>query len=220
MNFKRVLSYFLPITIFQSKSVINKNLEVTWNNGQLVLDSKNTNFSFGSLERVMQIGLQAIGNEKINSSHSVLILGVGGGSVIKLLQDKFCFNKKIIGVELDPKVLEIANQYFGLNKRRNIEIKIDDASTFVKETPLTFDIIVIDIFQDNKMPDFLFFEGFLSDLHTKSNKNGVILFNSIVTLSSEFERNKAYYTLSSKLFGKVQKISNVEGNNELFILRK
>jgi spermidine synthase len=35
---KRVLSFLLPIKIHQKKSVYSKNLEVTWNNGHLVLD--------------------------------------------------------------------------------------------------------------------------------------------------------------------------------------
>lgn len=220
MNFKQLLSYILPINIFQIESEINQNLEVTWNNGQLVLDSKNTNFSFGSLERVMNVGLKCIGKETLSSSHSVLVLGVGGGSVIKLLQDEFLFDKKITGVELDPKVISIANRYFGLDTRKNLDIKIADAATFVKETPLTFDLIVIDIFQDKKMPDFLFSIPFISDLNRILSEKGSILFNSIVTLSTELERNIAYHQLVASHFSSVQKLSNVEGDNELFILRK
>ncbi len=220
MTFKQLLSYILPINIFQVESEINQNLEVTWNNGQLVLDSKNTNFSFGSLERVMQIGLRTIGKEKITSYHSVLVLGVGGGSILKLLQDEFQFNRKIIGIELDPKVITIANRFFGLNKRDNIEIYNTDASIFVKETTLTFDLIVIDIFQDKKMPDFLFSESFMNDLRKILSEKGCILFNSIVTLSTEFERNKKYHDLVSSHFTTLQKLSKVEGDNELFILHK
>ena len=57
---KRVLSFLLPIKIHQKKSVYSKNLEVTWNNGYLVLDSENTNYSFGSLQRVLKKGLKYI----------------------------------------------------------------------------------------------------------------------------------------------------------------
>lgn len=220
MNFKRLLSYILPINIFQTESEINKNLEVTWNNGELVLDSKNTNFSFGSLERVMRFGLNTIGKEKITSFQSVLVLGVGGGSIIKLLQDEFYFEGKIKGVELDPKVIEIAYHYFGLNKRKNIEIEIEDALKYVNNTARKYDLIVIDIFQDSIMPDFLFSSPFISNLKSILYENGCVLFNSIVTFSKDFERNLAYHQLVTSHFASVQKISNVEGNNELFILRK
>lgn len=157
MNFKQLLSYILPINIFQIESEINQNLEVTWNNGKLVLDSKNTNFSFGSLERVMQIGLNLIGKEPITNYKSALVLGVGGGSIIKLLQDKFLFNGTIIGVELDPKIITIANQYFNLHKRKNVEIMIADTFEFLKNSEKKYDLIVVDIFQDKIMPDFFIF---------------------------------------------------------------
>lgn len=57
---KKVLSFLMPITIYQKKSSLSKNLEVTWNNGQLVLDSENTNYSFGSLQRILRKGLKKL----------------------------------------------------------------------------------------------------------------------------------------------------------------
>ncbi len=44
--FRKLLSYFLPINILTQKSAINKSIEVTWNNGELVLDTENTNYSY------------------------------------------------------------------------------------------------------------------------------------------------------------------------------
>ena len=70
---KRLLSYILPVKIYQKKSEFSKNLEVTWNNGYLVLDSENTNYSFGSLQRVLKKGLKYIGYERINTFENILI---------------------------------------------------------------------------------------------------------------------------------------------------
>lgn len=218
MNLKRILSYFIPIKVYEIDSEINKSLEVTWNNGQLVLDSKNTNFSYGSLQRVMRIGLAHIGSDIVKNSKLALILGVAGGSVIKTLKEEFDFEGKIIGVELDKKTIEIANTYFGLNKLTHIEIINNDAQNFVSKTDMKFDLIVIDIFQDNVMPDFLFEEPFISNLHNILDNNGNILFNTIVNFSNDIERNKKYNTLASKFFKSIKVLSKVEGNNELFIL--
>lgn len=219
MNFKRLLSYICPVKIFQTPSEINENLEVTWNNGHLVLDSKNTNFSFGSLEKVMRIGLKQIEKKQLKKYQSALVLGVAGGSVIHLLRNEFEFTGKITGVELDSKIIEIANKYFNLNKIKNLEIKIQDAQEFIFASSEKYDLIVIDIFQDKIMPDFLFEEKFSSQLNKILSENGSILFNTIVTLSSDFRRNADYYQMICKLF-KTKKISNVEGNNELFLLCK
>ena len=88
---KKIFSYLLPIKIYETKSVLSKSLEVTWENGELVLDSENANYSYGSLQRILRLGLKNIGYEKIAVMNQILILGVGGGSVIKTLVDEIKF---------------------------------------------------------------------------------------------------------------------------------
>ena len=153
---KKLLSYLFPITIFKQESVISKSLEITWTNGKLVLDSENTNYSYGNLQQILRKGLKIIGFDRIKLMDSVLILGVAGGSVIRTLVDEINIEGKITGVEIDKDVIEIANTYFHLNEISNLEIFIDDASKFVWNTNNKYDLIVIDIFQDSTMPDFLF----------------------------------------------------------------
>ena len=218
MNFKRLLSYIFPITVYETPSDINQNLEITWNNGQLVFDSKNTNFSYGSLQRVMRIGLNHIGKERVAHFKKILLLGVAGGSVIKTLRNEYQNIGKITGVELDEKTIALANQYFGLNKIKNLEIIIDDASEYVKKTSEKYDLIIIDIFQDKIMPDFLFSDSFISNTQQILNDKGIVLFNSITTLSADYDRNMNFEKLVQSKFKKVAKLSRIEGDNELFIL--
>ena len=218
MNLKRILSFFIPVKVYQIESEINTSLEVTWNNGQLVLDSKNTNYSYGSLQRVMRIGLAHIGSNVVKKSKSALILGVAGGSVIQTLRDEFDFKGKITGVELDKKIIEIANNYFGLNKFNDVEIINDDAQNFISKTKEKYDLILIDVFQDNIMPDFLFEENFVNNLKKILDKNGNILFNTIVNFSTDLKRNKDYTTLAAEYFQNCKVLSKVEGNNELLLL--
>ena len=143
----KFFSYFLPINVYKKNSAVSKTLEVTWNNGQLVLDSKNTNYSYGSLQRILRKGLKYIGFERIRKFNNVLILGVAGGSVIKTLVDEIKFKGKITGVEIDKDIVEIANKYFGLNQIDNLELIVDDAFEYVLKTKEKYDLIVIDIFR-------------------------------------------------------------------------
>ena len=189
---KRILSYFIPINIYQKKSEINKNLEVTWANGQLVLDSKNTNYSYGSLQRILRKGVHYIGFERIRGFEKVLVLGVAGGSVIKTLVDEIKFTGKITGVELDANVIEIANKYFGLNQIPNLEIVIDDAFEYILKTKGKYDLIIIDIFQDTTMPNFLFEDFFINRINFLLNVNGFILFNTMTLNEKDKSRNVAY----------------------------
>jgi hypothetical protein len=88
---KKIFSYLLPIKIHTVKSMVSKSIEITWTNGELVLDSENTNYSYGSLQRILRLGLKSIGFDKIIKMNHVLILGVAGGSVVKTLVDEIKF---------------------------------------------------------------------------------------------------------------------------------
>ncbi|MEO8234529.1 MAG: methyltransferase domain-containing protein [Flavobacterium sp.] len=218
MNFKRLLSYLIPIKIYETKSDINKNLEITWNNGQLVLDSKNTNFSYGNLQKVLRFGLKEIGFEKIKSLDSTLILGVAGGSVIKTLVNEIGYIGKIAGIEIDAETINLANKYFGLDKIDNLQIIITDAEKFIAETKETYDLIIIDIFEDNIMPDFLFENTFISNVLNILNTNGFVIFNTIVSDNSAQIRNEKFVKLIKSKNRTLQRIPNLEGDNELLIL--
>jgi spermidine synthase len=216
---KRLLSFLLPVKIHQKKSVYSKNLEVTWNNGELVLDSKNTNYSYGSLQRILRKGLKYIGFERILNFENILVLGVAGGSVIKTLVDEIKFKGKITGVEIDVTVIDIANRYFELDKIQNLEIVIDDAFEFVLKTKLKYDLIIIDIFEDTSMPNFLFQDFFMDRINSLLNLNGFILFNTMVINKIEEERNLIY---KSKFGGEysLRMYPKVEIHNELFTIKK
>jgi len=216
---RKLFSYFIPINIYKKNSAVSKTLEVTWNNGELVLDSKSTNYSYGSLQRILRKGLKYIGFERIRNFESILVLGVAGGSVIKTLVDEIKFKGKITGVEIDATVIDIANRYFELDKIQNLEIVIDDAFEFVLKTKLKYDLIIIDIFEDTSMPNFLFQDFFINRINSLLNLNGFILFNTMVINKIEEERNLIY---KSKFGGEysLRMYPKVEIHNELFTIKK
>ena len=216
---KRLLSFLLPIKIHEKKSKYNKNLEITWNNGYLVLDSENTNYSYGSLQRVLKKGLKYIGYERIKNFESILVLGVAGGSVIATLKNEIQFEGKITGVEIDPTVVDLANQYFGLKEYDNFEIVIDDAFEYVLKTKEKYDLIVIDIFQDTVMPNFLFEDFFINRINFLLNINGFILFNTMALEYKDRRRNAIYKSKFDRNYS-VRLYPKIEEHNELFTIKK
>jgi spermidine synthase len=75
----------------------------------------------------------------------VLVLGVGGGAVLRQLQH-FFEPEVLVGVELDPVHLYVARRFFGL-RGRNFELHQADAVAWVEsyEGP-PFDLIVDDLY--------------------------------------------------------------------------
>jgi predicted membrane-bound spermidine synthase len=216
--FKKLFSYLLPIIVFKQKSAISETLEVTWTDGKLVLDSKNTNYSYGSLQRILKKGLKIIGFERIKSMDSILVLGVAGGSVIRTLVNEINFKGKITGVEIDKAVIEIANEYFHLNEIQNLEIIIDDASKFVFNTKNKYDLIIIDIFQDTKMPDFLFETVFINQICFLLNSKGFVLFNTMLINTKQKQSNLDFVKNFDSNNYKVTKFDKLEETNELILV--
>ena len=217
--FAKFFSYFIPINVYKKNSAISKSLEVTWNNGELVLDSKNTNYSYGSLQRILKKGLKYIGYERIKKFESILILGVAGGSVIKTLVDDVKFKGKITGVEIDAEIIEIAKKYFKLDEIKNLELHLDDAFEFVLKTKENYDLIIIDIFQDTKMPNFLFEDFFINRINFLLNPEGFILFNTMVISEKDRIRNLDYRKKFNGNYS-IRMYPKVEIHNELFTIKK
>ncbi|MFV8334218.1 spermidine synthase [Flavobacterium sp. GSP14] len=217
---KKIFSYLLPIKIYETKSVLSKSLEVTWENGELVLDSENANYSYGSLQRILRLGLKNIGYEKIAVMNQILILGVGGGSVIKTLVDEIKFKGSITGVEIDPEIINIANTYFKLDEIKNLTIVIDDAFEFVLKTKAKYDLIIIDIFQDTTMPNFLFETFFTNRVCSLLKSLGFVLFNTMLLNDIQNLRNKKYVSEFFKNEFQIKTIPRVEIHNELIVIEK
>ena len=217
---QKIFSYLIPIKIFKKKSTRSKMIEVTWANGELVLDSENTNYSYGSLQRILRYGLKNIGFKTIQKMNHILVLGVAGGSVIKTLVDEIKYKGKITGVEIDSDIIQIANEYFNLNQIKQLEIIIDDAFEFVLKTKNQYDLIIIDIFEDTNMPNFLF-ERFFSERICSILKNkGFVLFNTMILDEAHNIRNRKYISeINSKLYSS-KMLPRVEHHNELIIIEK
>jgi spermidine synthase len=215
---KKLLSYIIPVTIFKQKSAISQSLEVTWNDGKLVLDSMNTNYSYGSLQRILRKGLKIVGFKRIQSMENILVLGVAGGSVIRTLVDEINFKGKIMGVEIDKAIIDIANAYFHLDDIPNLEIILDDASEFVLKTKDTFDLIIIDIFQDSKMPDFLFETLFINRVCYLLKPKGFILFNTMLLNTKQKQLNSEYTDHFDAKKYSVTKFNKMEETNELILI--
>jgi len=209
---KRILSYIYPIT----KTITSKysgKLEITWYNGRKHLNSENANYSYGSLQRILKFGLQKI---NLNNVNSILVLGMGGGSVIETLRSDFSYIKFIEAVELDPVVIDIAKTEFGITESSELKINCADAFQFIKANTKAFDLIIVDLYIDLTVPDkFLSQEFWNSVLNSKSSK-GSILFNASVKASNENKIDSLVNYFKSKVF-KVDIYKKVNNTNTVII---
>lgn len=165
---------------FSSK--ISDKLFVRHENGKKVLDTQNSNYSFGGLQDVLNFGLDSLPVDLFNS---VLVLGMGAGCVVDSLRNRYNYHGPVTGVELDPVVIEIARTEFNILKDPKVELIEADAEKFIAETRQKFDLIVIDLFVDIQVPEQFYKPGFWKNVADRVNPNGFILFNAGIFLPEE-----------------------------------
>lgn len=213
---KRLLSYLWPFTR-KVATDHNGELFITLVNGRKTLNSKNANYSFGSLQEILEVGLSKI---DLTSVNSVLLLGLGGGSVISSLRDKFTFDRQIVAVELDQKVIDIAKHEFLISSSHNLTIHKADAFEFVKQRKAQYDLILVDLFFNNVVPPQFYSEEFCQNLSSILSKNGSILFNlGIYELDNEKREAVVNYFQTKEAY-KTSRYEKVAGTNFLMIAEK
>jgi SAM-dependent methyltransferase len=74
---------------------------------------------------------------------SVLILGLGGGTVARQLRT-FCPDIRVVGVEIDPGVVDLARRFLHLPD--DIEVHVADAYDWLAQSDDHFDVVIDDLF--------------------------------------------------------------------------
>ncbi len=159
-----VKSYFAPEVVKTFKSKFNTKVQLVKFSGQLRLDMGNLTQSGQVIEKIWAKALKNSSSE-LEFLQSVLILGFGAGSVAKVISKKWP-KAKITGVEIDPVVIKIAKEYFGVGKIPNLKIINQSAEGFIKKTKITYDLTLVDCYQGYKIPSIFEDINFLKTLKT------------------------------------------------------
>ncbi|MFA6923429.1 MAG: fused MFS/spermidine synthase [Bacteroidales bacterium] len=216
-NIKKAFSYIIPFRLKSYTSKINGNLEINLINGKKTLDTNKSNYSYGSLQKILHKGLLEIGFSK--NIEKILVLGLGGGSIVQTIRKDFNSSAFIELVDIDSEIISIAINEFEINRFKNINIIHSDASDYLKNNNDTFDLIIIDIFIINTIPEIFTEIKFINSLTTHLNPNGKIIYNTMKeTMTHELFSKIKNNFLEEGL--KVKVIEKVEETNDLIIAEK
>ncbi|HCQ12089.1 MAG TPA: spermidine synthase, partial [Flavobacterium sp.] len=80
-------------------------------------------------------------------------------------------------------------------------------------------LVIINIFQDTKMPNFLFEDFFINRINFLLNPEGFILFNTMVISEKDRIRNLDYRKKFNGNYS-IRMYPKVEIHNELFTIKK
>nr|WP_294862005.1 fused MFS/spermidine synthase [uncultured Fluviicola sp.] len=204
---KRFLSYLFPVTIEKRTGSYLPIIEVNLRNGKYILDGDSVNYSFGSLHDLF---LQTLTQFKIKERpiKNVLILGFGAGSIAQILRKEFQMNCFITGVEVDSVMLELANKYFNLSNYKNIEIVCEDADEFIHQDNNMYDLIIVDLFVERRVPKKFMKSEFLYEIKYHLSPNGFLFFNRLNENAFQQEETKNLInTMNTVMNGTTQMVN-------------
>ncbi|KKN07519.1 hypothetical protein LCGC14_1066110 [marine sediment metagenome] len=131
----------------------------------------------------------------------VLVLGVGGG----VFPTKASIKQNIYldAVDINDKVLFVAQEYFGLQESKDLKLHVEDARVFLNNTAKKYDLIVVDAFKANDgvftVPFHLVTKEFFELAKEHLNEGGIftVIFLTGDELATSDFYNSEYKTISS-----------------------
>lgn len=130
--------------------------------------------SGGVTNMVWKNTLKQLKNKKITSC---LIVGLGGGTIAKIIREKYR-EAKIIGVDIDKEFVELGKKYLDLESQ-NVEIHIEDAIEYLKSEKRKFDLVVVDIFNGRSIPNEFNKADFANLIKKHLSDEGLAIFNRL-----------------------------------------
>jgi len=156
--------HLFPTVIAKAFSKYSGDIKVVEGLGFRHLSTDSIQHSGGIVTEIWSTALRPYAQKH----KSWLILGVAGGSVIKLISRKY-HPSRIVGVDIDPVIVDLGKKYFGLDKIPNLKIIIGNANNLPADT---YDFILVDLFDSTSCPDFVYTSKFLN----KTFKSGQTIF--------------------------------------------
>ena len=134
-------------------------------------------------------------NLKRGNFRTVLILGLGGGNIPRIIREYEARTGKeyqLTGVEIDPEVVRLGKKYFELDSYPRLEIVLADAKKFLLHNDQQFDLVAVDLFIDDVVPKVFEQSEMLLLLRNALSSQGVLLFNRL-NLNEEIRNKTAVF---------------------------
>jgi len=189
---KKIVSYFTELHIESAPSDINPHLYVSLNRGRYQLCTANAIYSYEDLYDNYSEAFKKVEIEK-RKIEKVLILGFGLGSIPFMLEKKFHKKYHYTAIEIDESVIYLATKYALPEIESSIQMICADAFAFVMQCQEQFDLVCMDVFLDDIVPEEFEAEDFLNNLKRLIAKDGLLLFNRLANTPEDLKATQTFF---------------------------
>ena len=208
---KKWLSYFFEMHIESAPSELNPHLYVSLKNGRLQLCTANAIYSYEDLYDNFTKTFARF-RKDFEVGNEILILGFGLGSVPIIMEKMFEKSFQFTGIEMDESVIYLANKYALPKINSPIQMINANAFAFAFQSAQKYDVIIMDVFIDDVIPDDFESTDYLEALKCLLKPNGILLYNRLALSDEDLEKTTVFFENEFKSVFKDGHSMDVEGN--------
>ncbi|MCP9236881.1 spermidine synthase [Lewinella sp. JB7] len=187
------LSYLWEQRLETTASEYNAYLEVCLVHGRLQLVAEDAIYSFGDYYLNFRKLFEVFDFERLPERASVLVLGLGLGSIPELLEKHIGLEYSYVAVEIDAAIIDLASRYSLPALASPVEVVETDALTFLQMDDRRFDLICVDVFQNAHVPAHLDGKGFIELCQESLLPGGALVYNRLASSIPDRNAARTYY---------------------------
>ncbi len=191
-----------------------QKIELCLSKGEWKLSAENAIYSYGQLYDNFDACFRYLKIQRRRLT-SVCLLGGGMGSIIELLEKKYAQHASYTYVESTDEVIGLFEIYVLPSLRSAVEICHCDAYGYTMQARQKFDLICMDVFEDNIVPAAFLRLDFLSKLNEMLKPNGILIFNVMEENKNQTMQLAEFAIYFSKVFPRFARLSLKD--NKMFI---
>ncbi len=154
---------------------------------------------------------RAINNGSVNT---MLMIGLGAGTVPKLYTQTYGEEVAIDGVEIDPGIIDVGHKFFDMNEP-NLKAFAEDGRLFVRKVDTKYDVIGVDAYRPPYIPFQLTTVEFFKELSDQMSADGVVALNAGGGPNRDFRLVTALSQTMRAVFPSVIVIKPADSGNNL-----
>lgn len=145
----------------------------------------------------------------------ILMIGLGGGTIVYQINRLYPKNVKMDVVELDKKMVELSKEFIPEDIKK-INLFIEDGIEFLKKTKKRYELVFLDAYDGDKIPDSFLEEKTIEDINQVLKEDGILAINyamsfkAIILFQNYIGKLKKYF--------KVYLVNNPFGSGNTIIL--
>ena len=192
-KWRHLLSYCYPQPVATANSPAS---------GPLVLELSKGHYRLSTAHAIYSHGLHYTNFRMFFARHArllpragsrLLVLGFGMGSVPMILERRHGCTFTCVGVESDPIIAGWARRYTLPGLKTPTDLVRADAWDFLAGDDRTFDMVVVDIFLDDRIPEPFRQADFLHKLATRLQPSGILLYNCLYRENEDRESTDRFF---------------------------